>query len=213
MGHKVSPIATRIPVTKRWQSQWFAPHKNFSVKIAADLKIRNLIEKSYSEQAAIANVEIAHRQADIEVTIHSARPGVLIGRQGQGIADLRRKFEKELGRPVKVEIKEIRKSELQPKLVAFQIASGLMRNIAYRRVAKQAMEKSMAAGAKGIKIQLAGRLAGAEIARLEKFSNGLIPSTTLQKNIDFAAHTIQTSYGSIGIKVWIYKEVQEQQEL
>lgn len=206
MGHKVSPIATRIPLTKRWQSHWFAQHKRFADKLKQDLAIRTLIERNYGDQAAIAKIELAHRQADIEVVIQSARPGVLIGRQGQGIAEIRRLIERKLKTPVKVEIQEVRRPELIAKLVAQSIAQGLSKNVTYRRVAKQALDKTMQAGALGIKIQVAGRLGGREIARREKFSEGLIPSTSLKKEIDFATHHLQTSYGTIGIKVWIYKQ-------
>lgn len=212
MGNKVSPLANRIPLTKRWQSQWFARHKQFGAKIAQDLTIRSIIERSYAQQAAVAKVEIAHRQDEIEITIHSARPGVLIGRQGQGIAEVRRVLEKKLGQQVKVEIKEVRKPEANAQLVAQSIAGGLLRNIAYRRVAKQALDKAMAAGAKGVKILLAGRLGGSEIARSQKFTVGLIPSTSLKSAIDFVSYAVQTSYGTIGIKVWVHKEPSNEPE-
>lgn len=206
MGHKVSPIAKRIPLTKRWQSQWFAVHKRFSDKLKDDLLIRSIIATTYGQQAAIAKVAIAHRQAELEVTIYSARPGVLIGRQGQGIMAIRRALEQGLGRTIKVEIREVRKPELDATLVASSIAVGLAKNVAYRRVCKQAVDKTMQAGAKGIKVQISGRLGGSEIARRQKFTEGLIPSTSLKRTIDFATQHCQTSYGTIGIKVWIYKE-------
>lgn len=212
MGQKVSPIATRIPLTRKWQSHWFADRKSFASRLQDDLKIRSLIEKRFTQQAAIARVEIAQRQTEIEVTLHSARPGILIGRQGQGIAEIRKLIERELGHPVKIEIKEVRKPEAVASLVAQTIGNQLIRQIAYRRAAKQAIEKAMQAGAKGIKIRIAGRLGGKEIARTETFSKGLIPTTVLKHTIDFAVHHAQTRYGTIGIKVWVYKETEPSEE-
>lgn len=211
MGNKVSPLANRIPLTKRWQSQWFANHKQFGEKISEDLLIRKAIEKSYADKGAIAKVDIAHRQAEIEVTIHSARPGVLIGRQGQGIAEVRNMLEKKIGRQIKVEVREVRRPEANAQLVAQSIGGALARNIAYRRVCKQALEKAMSAGAKGIKILVAGRLGGSEIARSQKFTSGSLPSTSLKRNIDFVSYALQTSYGTIGIKVWIYKDAEPEE--
>ncbi len=212
MGQKVSPLANRLPLNKQWQSQWFVGHKSFGDKITQDLRIRELIQKNLGPSAAIASIEIAHRQAEIQVIIHSARPGVLIGRQGQGINEVRKMLESITGRQLKVEVKEVKKPETVASLVAQAIAGQLQRQIAYRRVGKQAVDKAMQAGAKGIKIQLSGRLGGAEIARTEKFVQGLIPATVLKYHIDFSVHHCQTSYGTIGIKVWVYKDAPVSEE-
>lgn len=212
MGQKVSPLANRIPLNKKWQSQWFVGHKSFGEKIIQDLKIRELIQNKLGPSAAIANIEIAHRQAEIQVTIHSARPGVLIGRQGQGINEIRKMLEGITGRQLKVEVKEVKKPEMVASLVAQAVAGQLLRQTAFRRVGKQAVEKAMQAGAKGIKIQMSGRLGGAEIARTEKFSQGLIPTIVLKHHIDFVVHHCQTNYGTIGIKVWVYKDAPVEEE-
>lgn len=206
MGHKVSPTSIRLGITKNWQSQWFVG-KNFKNSIHQDRIIRDLLGKTVGRQAALEQVEIRRSPKEVSVILHTARPGMIIGRGGTGIADLRQKIGRLLppGTKFSLEIMEIRKPELSAQLVAQSIASQIEKRVAHRRAMKQAISRVLDAGAKGVKIQLSGRLGGAEIARREVMREGSIPGSSLSMDISYAQVDAFTTYGVIGIKVWIYQ--------
>lgn len=215
MGNKVSPIGLRIGITKTWQSQWFAG-RGYRDALHQDRKIREFLGKKLGKQAALAKVEIMRSPKEVRAILHTARPGVIIGRGGVGITDLRREIAKLLPPATKftLDIMEIKKPELVAELVAQSVASQIEKRIAHRRAMKQALARVMDAGAKGVKIQLSGRLGGAEIARREVVKDGSIPGNRLSADIDYAQVDALTTYGVVGIKVWIYageKPAEEQQ--
>ncbi len=205
MGHKISPQSYRLPWKKDWQSRWFVSQKSaFAKNLLADQKIRQYTFKKFGFNAAIDKIEIERRVGELKIIISTARPGIIIGRQGQGVIQLKEKLEKEIAiSPIKLDIIEVKKPELSASIMAQTIATQIEKRIAYRRAIKQALEKIMASGAKGVRIAISGRLGGAEIARREKFSNGSVPLATLRANIDYAQVDALTKYGTIGIKVWI----------
>lgn len=205
MGQKVNPIAFRLQVTKNWSSRWFADKKDFATWLAEDTKIRNLIEKRFSSRPTIDRVEIERSANLITVTIHTAKAGVVIGRGGAGVAELKTELEKIASLPVRINIEEVKRPELSAKLVAENIAHQLERRINFRRATKMAAQNTMTAGAKGIRIQVAGRLNNAEMARREKVIEGSVPLHTLRADVDFHVARAQTPAGIIGVKVWIYK--------
>jgi len=214
MGHKVNPFSWRLPNNRNWQSKWFGK-SNFSNYIAEDLAIRQAITKKFSKSAGIAKIEILRDHDATTINLHTSKPGIIIGRSGQGIVDLRAfifkhvpqfRTENTAKQPkIKIEIIEIRNAETQAQLVAENIAVQLEKRIMYKRAIKQAIAKAMDAKAKGIKIQISGRLNGAEIARSEKFGAQSVPLGRLRAEIDYGFATALTTYGTIGIKVWIYK--------
>lgn len=219
MGQKVNPRSFRLPITKDWQSKWFST-KNFAAYIAEDLDIRKAIIKKFGKMAGISKVEILRDQDSVTVNICTSKPGILIGRSGQGINDLRAYLMKEVasfrlnqGKPqkVKIEIIEVRNSETNAQLVAENIAIQIEKRIPFKRAVKQAIAKAMEARAKGIKVQVSGRLGGAEIARSEKYGESSVPLGRLKANIDYGYTVAMTTFGTIGVKVWIYKadELQE----
>lgn len=214
MGQKVNPISMRIGITNNWRSQWMAPKGQFARYLLDDQSLRQVITKKYGREGAIGLVEIKRGSDEMTVAIHTAKPGMIIGRAGQGIEALKRNLAKVAGPglKVKVDIHEIKNGDLWAAVVAQNIAHQIERRISYRRAAKQAIERSMGRGALGIRIAIAGRLGGAEIARHEKFSQGTVPLSTFRADIDYAQVDAHTTYGMIGIKVWIYKGEKNQPE-
>lgn len=203
MGQKANPMSLRLSLHKNWTSRWFS-HRNMADRLIEDSQIRGMIVKLLGTNAGIGQVIIKRGNDDVIVDIHSSKPGVIIGRGGKGIDLVSKAIKKLVNQDVKVNIIEIRKPDLNAMVVAQNISYQISKRLPYRRAVKQAMEKSTEAGAKGIKIQIAGRLNGAEIARKEKFSVGSIPTSTLKAKIDYASVHAPTTYGIIGIKVWIY---------
>ena len=204
MGHKVCPIGLRLGITQGWRSIWYADKKIFGSLLVEDQKIRKTIKKSYSF-AGISLIEIERTRQDAKITLHTARPGLIIGRKGAEVDKLKDEIQKITGREVVIKIKEIMKPELQAQLVAENIAEQLEKRVAFRRAMKKALDASNDAGAKGVKMQVAGRLGGAEIARTEKMSSGSVPLHTLRADVDYGFAEAKTTYGVIGVKVWIYK--------
>lgn len=204
MGRKVSPISFRLKYNQSWRSRWFSNRSNYSQNLIEDIKIRKFIDKALYN-AAVARVEIERDSAQVTVNIHTARPGVIIGRKGAGATELKNKIEKFVKNKLVINIIEIKNPDADASLVAQNMGYQISNRVAFRRVMKQAVEKAMQAGAKGIKVIISGRLSGADIARSEKLISGLVPLSVLRSEIDYAAIPAKTTYGIIGIKVWIYK--------
>jgi small subunit ribosomal protein S3 len=204
MGHKVHPIGFRLGILYPWQSKWYAD-KNYTELIHEDLAIRQMILKRLSD-AAISRVELERNANQVIVTIHTAKPGIVIGRGGQKVDELRTELEKKSGnRRVRVNIVEIRQPELDAALVARSVADQLERRVAFRRAMKQAVTRTMQRGARGVKIQVAGRLGGAEMSRRETEKDGRVPLHTLRADVDFGQAEAATTFGRIGVKAWIYR--------
>jgi small subunit ribosomal protein S3 len=204
MGQKVNPHGLRIGIIKDWDTKWYANDKNFSEYLVEDVKIREFLKKKLFI-SGISRIEIERAANKIKINVNTAKPGLVIGKGGSGIEDLRKLVEKMTGKSVLINITEIKAPELNAQLVAENIAAQLEKRISFRRAMKQAMGRSMKAGAKGIKTQVAGRLNGAEIARTEHYHEGTIPLQTLRADIDYGFAESDTTYGKIGVKVWIYK--------
>jgi small subunit ribosomal protein S3 len=206
MGQKINPISFRLQVHKNWDSRWFANKRDFAKWLIEDSKIRDLIEKKYSSRPTIGRIEIERSANLVTITIHTAKAGVVIGRGGAGVTELKGDIEKIASLPVRINIEEIRKPDLCAKLVAENIARQLERRANYRRAMKTSLQNTMNAGAKGIRIELAGRLNNAEMARKEKMIEGSVPLHTIRADIDFhSARAAAPGVGIIGVKVWIYK--------
>jgi small subunit ribosomal protein S3 len=207
MGQKVNPISFRLQVHKNWDSRWFAGKKDFAKWLAEDIKIRELVEKRFSSRPTINRIEIERSANLITITIHTAKAGVVIGRGGAGVTELKGQIEKIASLPVRINIEEVKRPELAAKLVAENIAHQLERRINFRRATKMAAQSAINAGAKGVRIEVAGRLNGAEMARREKIIEGSVPLHTLRADIDFhtARATLPNGGGITGVKVWIYK--------
>lgn len=205
MGQKVSPISMRLQVNKDWRSKWFAGKREYAKYLEQDLAVRRMIQTSLGSRAAINKVDIERSPNLVTVTISTAKAGVVIGRGGAGAQELKAKIEKIYSVPVRVNIEEIKKSELYAKLVAENIAYQLERRMSFRRAIKSAAANTMRAGAKGIRIEVAGRLNGAEMSRREKEVAGSVPLHTVRADIDFAQVGARTAAGIIGVKVWIHK--------
>ncbi len=203
MGQKVHPIGFRIGVIRDWESKWYAD-KGFAANLLEDIQIRRYIKKKLFA-AAISRIEIERAANRIKVTIHTARPGIIIGRGGKGVDDIRLGMEKMTGKKVHVSVQEIRRPELDAQLVAESIAAQIEKRVSYKRAMRQAVLRTMRMGAKGIKVTVSGRLAGAEMARSESDKQGKIPLHTLRADIDYGFTEARTTYGNIGIKVWIYR--------
>ena len=204
MGHKSNPIGLRLQINRTWDSRWYAEGKNYAKLLEEDLKLRKFIIDTLP-QAAISKVVIERPAKLCRVSIYAARPGVIIGKKGADIEKLRSQLAKMTDSEVKLNIVEIRKPEVDAKLVAQGIADQLIRRVAFRRAMKRAMQSAMRLGAEGIKITCGGRLGGAEIARTESYREGRVPAHTLRANIDYAEAEALTAYGIIGIKCWIFK--------
>ena len=204
MGNKVNPIGMRLQVNRTWDSRWYADTKNYGDLLLEDLKIRDFIRKEH-KQAGISRVIIERPHKKCRVTIHTARPGVIIGKKGADIEKLRRKLSTLTDSELHLNIVEVRKPELDAQLVGESIAQQLERRVSFRRAMKRAVQNAMRMGALGIRVNVAGRLGGAEIARTEWYREGRVPLHTLRADIDYANVEAMTAYGIIGIKVWIYK--------
>lgn len=207
MGQKVNPISMRLQVNKDWRSKWFANKREYAGYLTQDLAVRKLIQKKVGTRGAVNKVDIERSPNLVTVTITTAKAGVVIGRGGSGAQELKAAIAKIYGVPVRVNIEEIKKPELYAKLVAENIAHQIERRIAFRRAVKSSAAATMRAGAKGVRIEVSGRLGGAEMSRREKTVEGSVPLHTLRANIDF--HSCNATYpgaGLIGIKVWIYKK-------
>lgn len=204
MGQKVNPTSWRLKVNETWKSRWFASN-NYAELLHQDLKIRKYLRAEYS-QAAISDIEIDRDANKITVTIKTARPGVIIGRGGAGASKIKEGVEKLVsGSKVKVNIEEVKNPDANARVVAENISSQIERRMPFRRALKQSIEKAQQAGVKGIKVQISGRLNGAEIARSEKAIYGLVPLSSIKSQIDYAYVAARTTYGIVGIKVWVYK--------
>ena len=204
MGQKVHPIGIRLGIVKEHTSVWYADRKNYANYLNADLEVRAyLLDKL--KNAPVSRIDIARMAPDTRITIHTARPGIVIGKKGEDVEKLRQDLTKKMGVPVHINIEEIRKPELDGLLVAQSVAQQLERRVMFRRAMKRAVQNAMRLGAKGIKIQVSGRLGGAEIARTEWYREGRVPLHTLRADIDYATYEAHTTYGVIGVKVWIFK--------
>ena len=204
MGQKIQPTGFRLPVTRNWNSRWFAGHKDFAKMLNEDVKVRQFLKKKL-KTAAVSRVLIERPAKNARITIFSARPGVVIGKKGEDIEALKTKLASMMGVPVHVNIEEIRKPEVDAQLIAESITQQLEKRIMFRRAMKRAMQNAMRLGAQGVKIMSAGRLNGAEIARREWYREGRVPLHTLKADIDYGFAEANTTYGIIGVKVWIYK--------
>lgn len=204
MGQKVNPHGLRVGVIKDWNSRWFASKKDFSDNLIEDYKIREFLKKELY-QAGISKIDIERAVNKVKVSIFTQKPGVVIGRGGEGVETLRLKLNKVTGKDVVVSVEEVKNPDVDAQLVAENIAAALERRIAFRRAMKSAIQRTMRAGAKGIKTQVSGRLGGADIARAERYSEGTIPLQTIRADIDYGFAEANTTYGKIGCKVWIYK--------
>jgi small subunit ribosomal protein S3 len=204
MGQKIHPTGFRLSVTRNWGSKWFANSKNFAPTLAQDIRIREYLGKKLSH-ASVSKITIERPAKNARITIHSARPGVVIGKKGEDIETLRADLRKMMGGEVGLNIEEIRKPEVDAQLIADSIAQQLEKRIMFRRAMKRAMQNAMRLGAQGIKVMSSGRLNGAEIARREWYREGRVPLHTLRADIDYGFGEAQTTYGAIGIKVWVYK--------
>lgn len=204
MGQKVHPKGLRIGIIRDWEGKWFADKKNFAPLLHEDVKIRKYIKQKLFA-AGISRIQIERAANRIRVTIHTAKPGIVIGRGGAEVENLRRELEKMTGKSVHVNIVEIKTPEIDAQLVAENAAAQIEKRVAFRRAMKQIISRAMKMGAKGVKISCSGRLAGAEIARTEWYSEGKVPLHTLRADIDYGFAEAKTTYGKIGIKVWIYK--------
>jgi small subunit ribosomal protein S3 len=203
MGRKVNPVGFRLGISSQWESNWFA-ERNYTELVHEDRKIRNLVEKEL-QRAGIARVELERAANKVDVTLHTSKPGIVIGKQGANVERLRQTLEKSVGKKVNVKIEEVKIPETDAKLIAENISEQLTRRVAYRRAMKHAVQQAMRRGAKGVKIRLAGRLGGAEMRRSVTEMDGRVPLHTLRANIDFATVHARTGYGRIGVKVWVYK--------
>ena len=203
MGQKVNPHGFRVGVNKNWNSKWFADKSNFADFLVDDNKVRNYVKKKLYA-AGVASVVIERPAADkVKVIIATARPGMVIGRSGDGIDELKKNLVKLTGKTVDISIEEVRRAELDAQLTAESIAQALERRVSFRRAMKSAIQRTMKSGAKGIKVLVSGRLGGAEIARSEKYSEGNVPLHTLRADIDYGFAEADTTYGKIGVKVWV----------
>ncbi len=203
MGQKIHPVGLRLGITRTWDSRWFEK-KHYIDWLHEDVKIRNFFNK-WMRSAAISKIEIERRANQARVIVNTAKPGIIIGKRGVGIEDIRKNLEKLTGKNVAVNVMEIKHPELDARLVAQNIVDQLEKRIAFRRAMKQAIMRTMKAGARGVKVQVSGRLGGAEIARTERNSDGKVPLHTLRADIDYAHVEAFTTFGRIGVKVWIYR--------
>jgi small subunit ribosomal protein S3 len=204
MGQKIHPTGFRLAVTRAWQSRWFANHRNFAGMLAEDLKVREYL-KAKLKSAAVSRILIERPAKNARITIFSARPGVVIGKKGEDIENLKAELARRLGVPVAVNIEEVRKPEVDAQLIADSITQQLEKRIMFRRAMKRAMQNAMRLGAQGIKIMSSGRLNGIEIARCEWYREGRVPLHTLKADIDYGFSEAKTTYGIIGVKVWVYR--------
>lgn len=204
MGQKVNPNGIRLGIVKEWSSKWYADAKQFANYLHTDLQVRNYLEKKLAA-AGVSRIQIERPARNAKITIYAGRPGVIIGKKGNDIEALSKEAGKIMGIPVHINIDEVRKPELDAKLIAQSIAQQIERRVMYKRAMKRAVQSAMKAGAEGIKITVSGRLGGAEIARTEWYREGRVPLHTFRADIDYATQRANTTYGVIGIKVWVFK--------
>ncbi|NMB09563.1 MAG: 30S ribosomal protein S3 [Tissierellia bacterium] len=204
MGQKINPHGFRVGVIKDWDSRWFAEKEDFGDILVEDHNIRKLVKKE-TFQASVSNIEIERASNKIKITINTAKPGMVIGRQGSGVEALKNKVEKITDKKVIINVEEIKNPDLNAQIVAENIASQLERRVSFRRAMKQSIQRSMRAGALGVKTAVSGRVGGADMARTEGYKEGTIPLQTLRADIDYGFAEADTQYGKIGCKVWIYK--------
>ena len=204
MGHKVNPVGLRVGINRTWDSRWFANSKSYADQLHEDVRIRSYLRDRLS-QAGVSRVIIERPAKKARITIHTARPGIVIGRKGADIEVLRRDVAKMTDSEVHLNIVEIRKPEIDAQLVAENVAQQMERRVSVRRAMKRAVQSAMRMGAEGIRINCAGRLGGAEIARTQWYREGRVPLHTLRANVDYGVATARTTYGACGVKVWIYK--------
>ncbi|WP_062268077.1 30S ribosomal protein S3 [Endozoicomonas arenosclerae] len=204
MGQKVHPNGIRLGIVKPHRSVWFAEGQEYADKLITDLEVRDFLQKKL-KNASVSRIDIQRPAQSARVTIHTARPGIVIGKKGEDVEKLRQAVTKMMGVPVHINIEEVRKPELDAMLVAQSIAGQLERRVMFRRAMKRSVQNAMRLGAKGIKVQIGGRLGGAEIARTEWYREGRVPLHTLRADIDYAAYEALTTYGILGVKVWIFK--------
>jgi len=204
MGQKVHPTGIRLGIAKDWRAKWYAEGETFANYLQTDLKTREFLEKELAH-AAVSHIQIERPAKSAEITIHTARPGIVIGKKGEDIEKLKHKVSRIMGVPTHIRVTEIRKPELDARLVAESIAQQLERRVMFRRAMKRAVGNAMRLGALGIKVQVGGRLNGADIARSEWYREGRVPLHTLRADVDYGTAEAATTYGIIGIKVWVYK--------
>jgi small subunit ribosomal protein S3 len=204
MGQKTNPIGFRLGVSKQWRSKWFASAKDFPALLKEDELLRKYL-KARLGGAAISDIIIERKPGKVVVTIHTGRPGVVIGKKGQSVEELKNELQQLTGKDVGVNVEEIKRPETEAQLVADNIAAQLAQRISFRRAMKRAVQSAMRMGAGGIKVKCGGRLGGAEIARVEGYHEGRVPLHTLRADIDYATSTAKTTFGTIGVKVWIFK--------
>ncbi len=204
MGQKVNPTGIRLGIVKKHTSVWFAEGAEYANNLLVDLQVRDFVKKKLAN-ASVARVEIERPAKTAKITIYTARPGIVIGKKGEDVEALRGVLTEKMGIPVQINIEEIRKPDLDAQLVADSVASQLERRVMFRRAMKRAVQNAMRQGAEGIKVQVGGRLGGAEIARSEWYREGRVPLHTLRADIDYATSEASTTYGIIGVKVWIFK--------
>ncbi len=204
MGQKVHPIGIRLGIVKDHASVWYADSRNYSKNLITDLEVRDYILKTL-DHASVSRVVIERPAQTARITIHTARPGIVIGKKGEDVDKLRRVLSAKMGVPVHINIEEIRKPDLDARLVAQNVAQQLERRVMFRRAMKRVVQNAMRQGAQGIKVQVSGRLGGAEIARTEWYREGRVPLHTLRADIDYATYEAATTYGILGVKVWIFK--------
>ena len=204
MGQKVHPTGIRLGIVKEHTSVWFADKKHYAEYLLNDLEVRQYLRKRLAD-ASVGRIEIARPAQTARVTIHTARPGIVIGKKGEDVEALRQELTKRMGVPVHITIEEIRKPDMDARLVAQNVAQQLERRVMFRRAMKRVVQNAMRQGAEGIKVQVGGRLGGAEIARSEWYREGRVPLHTLRADIDYATYEAHTTYGVIGVKVWIFK--------
>lgn len=204
MGQKVHPTGIRLGIVKDWSSRWYAPSKDFADTLCADIKVRNYLSKKLAA-AGISRIQIDRPARNAKITVHTARPGIIIGKSGKEVEVLRDEVNKMLNVPVHISIEEVRKPELDAKLVSETVAQQLEKRVMFRRAMKRVVTTAMRLGAKGIKICVSGRLGGSEIARSEWYREGRVPLHTLRADIDYGFSEAFTTYGVIGVKVWIFK--------
>ncbi len=204
MGHKVNPTGMRLGVIKEHNSVWYAEKQEYANNLLNDIQVREFLDKRLVK-ASVSKIVIERPAQNARITIHTARPGIVIGKKGEDVDRLRREVSDMMGVPVHINIEEVRKPDLDARLVAQNVAGQLERRVMFRRAMKRAVQNAMRQGAKGIKIQVGGRLGGAEIARSEWYREGRVPLHTLRADIDYATYEAHTTYGVIGVKVWIFK--------
>ncbi|MBA4420976.1 MAG: 30S ribosomal protein S3 [Anaerolinea sp.] len=204
MGRKVHPIGFRLNINQPWQGRWYAEGKEYSDQLAQDFEIRKVV-RSEAEKAGVSKIEVERFPGKVKVTVHTAKPGILIGRKGESVKKMRTALETLTSKKIDLEIKEIANPDTDAFLVAVNIAGQMERRVSYRRAMKRALQQATRQGALGIKVEVAGRLSGAEMARSVWLREGRVPLQTLRANIDFAKAEALTTYGRIGVKVWVYK--------